>query len=237
MKSSGEASAPEAKKRKVAYTTFKKWKAEMDKDCQGGDGQGLPRRRWTRTAKAEMDKDCQTVMWLDCDKEVQAGKRFLMKLRCSTCAKFKTGIVTRRNFSEHWIAGTKSVRNSNIRDHAWSDQHTHAMNLLKREQHPPFLVIQSDELDILGALTSLLRTIKETEKLRSLPLAQWPVYSATLKKLKEENGKKVYMCQELKWFDEAESYYARHHRDKYNGRSSDISRTYRSRDRPRGIVV
>ena len=30
----GEASAPEAKKRKVAYATFKKWKAEMDKECQ-----------------------------------------------------------------------------------------------------------------------------------------------------------------------------------------------------------
>ena len=46
-------------------------------------------------------------------------------------------------------------------------------------------VMQSDELDIVGALTSLLRTIKETEKLRSLPLAQWPVYFATMKKLKE----------------------------------------------------
>ena len=34
-----------------------------------------------------------------------------------------------------------------------------------------FKVMQSDELDIFAALTSLLRTIKETEKLRPLPLA------------------------------------------------------------------
>ena len=74
-------------------------------------------------------------------------------------------------------------------------------------------VMQSDELDIVAGLTSLLRTIKETEKLRSLPLAQWPVYSATMKMLKEENGQKVYQCQELKHFDEAEIYYARHHEE------------------------
>ena len=105
----GEASAPETKKRKVTYATFKKWKAEIDKECQ-------------------------TVTWLDCDMEAQAGKRFVTKLRCSTCTKFKMEIVSRRNFSERWIAGAESVRNSNIRDHARSDQHIHTMNLLKREQ-------------------------------------------------------------------------------------------------------
>ena len=70
----GEASAPDAKKRKVAYATFKKWKTEMDKECQ-------------------------TVTWLDCDTEVQASKMFMTKLRCSTCTKFKTGIVSRRETS------------------------------------------------------------------------------------------------------------------------------------------
>ena len=35
-------------------------------------------------------------------------------------------------------------------------------------------VLQSNELDILAALTNLLRTVKETEKL----LSAWPVYSA-----------------------------------------------------------
>ena len=71
--------------------------------------------------------------------------------------------------------------------------------------------MQSDELDILAALTSLLRAIKETEKLKSLQLSQWPVYSATLKNVQDENGQKVYQCQELKRFNEAVSYFTRHH--------------------------
>ena len=51
-------------------------------------------------------------------------------------------------------------------------------------------VMQSDNLDILAALTSLLRTVRETEKLSLLPLAEWPMYSAILKKVDDENGKK-----------------------------------------------
>ena len=70
-------------------------------------------------------------------------------------------------------------------------------------------VMQSDELDILGALNSLLRMVKETEKLSSLSLSKWPMYSATLKKISDEAGKKVYQCQELKRFSEAEQYYLR----------------------------
>ena len=63
-----------------------------------------------------------------------AGKRIVSKLRCSTCAKFKVKIASRRNFSDQWIVGADSVRSSNIRDHARADQHTHALNLLKKEQ-------------------------------------------------------------------------------------------------------
>ena len=70
----------------------------------------------------------------DCDTEVQAGKRFVTTLRCNVCTKFKTRIESRRNFSERWIVGAESVRNRNIRDHARSDQHIHAINLLKQEQ-------------------------------------------------------------------------------------------------------
>ena len=67
--------------------------------------------------------------------------------------------------------------------------------------------MQSNELDILAAPSSLLRTVKETDKLSSLPLSRWPVYSATLKKVVDDNGKKVYQCQELKRFNEAQQYY------------------------------
>ena len=106
--SSSEASAPEPKKRKVAYSTYQKWRSELDRDCH-------------------------TVTWLDCDTEVSGKKKIVTKLRCSVCSKFKTSIATRRNFSEKWLLGAESVRTSNIRDHAKADQHTHAMTLLKRE--------------------------------------------------------------------------------------------------------
>ena len=109
LSSSAEASTSEAKKRKVTYATYQKWKSELDRDCQ-------------------------TVSWLDCESKVVAGKMIVSKLRCSTCAKFKVKIASRRNFSDRWIVGADSVRTSNIRDHARADQHTHAMNLLKKEQ-------------------------------------------------------------------------------------------------------
>ena len=60
--------------------------------------------------------------------------------------------------------------------------------------------MQSDEIDILGALTGLLKTLKETNKLASKPLDQWPTYAATIRKVTEEDGSKVYQCQELKRF-------------------------------------
>ena len=106
--SSSEASAPESKKRKVAYSTYQKWMTELDRDCQ-------------------------TVTWLECDTEVSGKKKIVTKLRCAVCSKFKTSIATRRNFSEKWLLGAESVRTSNIRDHAKADQHTTAMTLLKRE--------------------------------------------------------------------------------------------------------
>ena len=109
LSSSAEASTSEAKKRNVMYATYQKWKSELDRDCQ-------------------------TVSWLDCEWKVVAGKRIVSKLRCSTCATFKVKIASRRNFSDPWIVGADSVRTSNIRDHARANQHTHAMNLLKKEQ-------------------------------------------------------------------------------------------------------
>jgi len=59
--------------------------------------------------------------------------------------------------------------------------------------------MQDDEVNLLEALTCLLRTIKETDKLTSRSLEQWPVYSSTLRKLTEEDGQKdIYQLQKLK---------------------------------------
>ena len=58
--------------------------------------------------------------------------------------------------------------------------------------------MQIDELNILAALTFLLQTIKETDKLSSKGLEQWSVYSNTLQKLTEEDGQKnVYQLQKM----------------------------------------
>ena len=85
--------------------------------------------------------------------------------------------------------------------------------------------MQNDEVDILGALTGLLKTLKETEKLTSKPLDQWPTYATTLKKCTEEDGHTVYQCQQLKKFSEAKSYYL----SNYKQYCSSVSQCIKSR--------
>ena len=99
---------PSTKKRCVTYSTFLKWQTELDKDCQ-------------------------TRYWLDCEVNNEGGKRVVAKLRCKVCLKFKAKITGRRNYSDKWVMGADSVRSSNIKDHARTDQHAHAMLLLKKE--------------------------------------------------------------------------------------------------------
>ena len=70
--------------------------------------------------------------------------------------------------------------------------------------------MHGDELDILGALTYLLRTVKETNKLNTKPLDQWPTYAATLKKITNEDEQWVYQGQVLKKFSEAKSHFESH---------------------------
>ena len=74
-------------------------------------------------------------------------------------------------------------------------------------------VMQSNEIDILSGLTCLLKTIANTDNLSKLPLEQCPTYSATQKKCSEEGDVKVYKCQELKRFSEAETFYKAHYTD------------------------
>ena len=58
--------------------------------------------------------------------------------------------------------------------------------------------MQSDEIDILGAFSSLLKTVSETDQLNSKPLEKWATYAATQRKCTVEGGVEVYKCQELK---------------------------------------
>ena len=72
--------------------------------------------------------------------------------------------------------------------------------------------IQYDHLDTLAALSSLLRSIKEIEKLSSTPVAQWPTYVSTISKCTttdgSENTSTVYQSQRLKQYDTAKLHFA-----------------------------
>ena len=63
--------------------------------------------------------------------------------------------------------------------------------------------MQAEEIDIIGAIMSLLRSLKEIEKLAGLPLSHWPTYVSTLGAFSSgDNGSKTYQGQTLKRFDE-----------------------------------
>ena len=54
----------EPKRRTVGYSTFQKWRQELDKECR-------------------------TVSWLDCETSDAGGKKTATKLKCKVCIKFK----------------------------------------------------------------------------------------------------------------------------------------------------
>ena len=86
-----------SKKRSVTHLTFTKWQTELDKELQ-------------------------TMSWLDCEVKNEGVKKMVTKLSCKVCRKFKSKIAGRRNYSNKWIVGADSVRTSNIKDHAGTDQ-------------------------------------------------------------------------------------------------------------------
>ena len=58
--------------------------------------------------------------------------------------------------------------------------------------------MQNSKLNLLAAITFLLRTMEETDNLNSKSLEQWPVYTSTFHKLTKEDGhKNVYQPKKL----------------------------------------
>ena len=73
---------------------------------------------------------------------------------------FKSKIAGRQNYSNKWVVGANSVRTGNSRDHARTDQHAHAMLLLKKE-HVDFTGLgPSSYAPIAKALSVLLENTK-----------------------------------------------------------------------------
>ena len=72
-------------------------------------------------------------------------------------------------------------------------------------------VMQSDDLDVLDAFMSMLKTVKEVGKLGEKSIDEWPTYSMTMKKLTETEREVTYQHQPLKAFQKAKSYYQSHY--------------------------
>ena len=71
----------------VAHSTFVKWQAELDRECQ-------------------------TMSWFDCEVSMSGAKKIVAKLKCKVCVKFESKIAGRRNYSNKWIVRADSVRTS-----------------------------------------------------------------------------------------------------------------------------
>ena len=128
-----------AKKRRVDFTTFQKWQRDLDREYQ-------------------------TKSWLDCDTKKEGAKKVVTKLKCKVCAEFVEKIKGRKNFSNRCIVGAYSVRISNVRDHTKSDQHSHAMALLKKQRSQSAGLGPSTYAPIAEAFSTL--SVDERKRLR-----------------------------------------------------------------------
>ena len=93
-------------KRRVSLATFDKWKRQFNDHYQ-------------------------TSRWLQCDRDTSDYTVTL--LWCEVCRKYSDHIRTMRNFSSAWVNGSANQRNSNIVDHAKSEQHAAAMARMRAE--------------------------------------------------------------------------------------------------------
>ena len=85
--------------------------------------------KWRR----ELEREYETGLWLCCSTEKKNNKMIVTELRCKVCAEHEDAISGAKNFSDKWIYGAESVRISNVRDHAKSDQHARAMSISKKK--------------------------------------------------------------------------------------------------------
>ena len=122
-----------SKKRMVLFTTYQKWRTELDREYK-------------------------TITWLGCKTLLVSGKKVVDKLLCVICKQFKNSISSTRNFSYKWIDGADSIRTSNIKDHAQSQQHVNAMQLFSREH------AKEKSLSIHSPIIESLHTLSDEDR-------------------------------------------------------------------------
>ena len=100
--------APSKKgKRQVTIATFQKWQTQFEREHA-------------------------TLSWLRCDRD-SCDKSLVDCLWCDVCRKHEDRIVGMKNFSRAWITGCSNHKNSNIVDHATSEQHRAAMAIARTQ--------------------------------------------------------------------------------------------------------
>ena len=122
-----------SKKRMVLFTTYQMWRTELDREYK-------------------------TITWLGCKTLLVSGKKVVDKLLCVICKQFKNSISSTRNFSYKWIDGADSIRTSNIKDHAQSQQHVNAMQLFSREH------AKEKSLSIHSPIIESLHTLSDEDR-------------------------------------------------------------------------
>jgi len=85
-------SSTAAKKQKISYSTFQQCKRNF---------------YW----------DHRILSWIEYEIQVEEDFCVVPLLKCSICKKFRSRIISRRNFNGWWIHGAESICTSNIRDH------------------------------------------------------------------------------------------------------------------------
>ena len=101
------------------------------------------------------------MSWLLCTNEMNGGKKVVSQLKCTVCIDFADRNHLSKNFSDKWIVGANSVRISNICDHTQSDQHSHAMLLLRKQQAKSAALPPPSYAPIAQALNKLMDNERE----------------------------------------------------------------------------
>lgn len=75
--------------------------------------------------------------------------------------------------------------------------------------------LQNDNLDILSALTGILRAMNKLDKFSLTAIDQWPTYASIIAKCTQDPDTEhyLYQSQELKNFTAATLYYTNHAAD------------------------
>lgn len=107
-------------------------------------------------------KGVQNTLGLSVRLVSQGLERQCKSSSANMCIQYHLGVEGKRNFI---ILGADSIWNSNIRDHAFSDQHAHAMQLLRKGQ------AQAKGFDSYAPIVKVLnQSRKVTETLRIILL-------------------------------------------------------------------